>query len=101
MSISKKFDIDWYCDSCNALMNNQTGFKRSGGWWTCAACGFNNDVSLGNTYWDDDSLNSMTQGELNELNKAYDSFDKKNQKKHDEDFLRADYCRGGELTEED
>lgn len=94
------FDMDWYCDNCNTFMNNQNGFNRSGGWWTCAKCGTHNDVSLGNTRWDEESLNSMTTGELEKLNKAYDSFDKKHQKKHSDDFLLADYSRGGDLTED-
>ena len=98
--IKDKFNIDWYCDNCNAYMNNQAGFNRIGGWWTCTECGTHNDVSLGNTIWDEESLDSMTAGELDELNKAYDSFDKKNQKKYSDDFLLADRSRGGDLTED-
>lgn len=32
-------DYDWYCDECNALLNNQAGFNTYGGTWTCTKCG--------------------------------------------------------------
>lgn len=40
--------VDWYCDSCGALLNNQSGFDTSTGEWVCAQCGTSNDVSDGN-----------------------------------------------------
>lgn len=48
-------DCDWFCDNCDAYMNNQPGF-RAGGTWTCAECGEENDVSPENEYdpWNHD-----------------------------------------------
>lgn len=37
--------IDWHCDNCNCLMNNQDGFNTSTGRWVCSQCGYENDVS--------------------------------------------------------
>jgi len=96
-----KLEIDWYCDSCNAYMNNQPGFNRRGGYWTCTECGFRNDVTDGNIYYDEETINSMTPGELNKVNKAYEAFDKRYAKKYSDDYMLADYCRGGDLTEDD
>lgn len=41
-------DYDWYCDNCDAHLNNQIGFSGDGGMWTCAKCGYVNDVGAGN-----------------------------------------------------
>lgn len=40
--------IDWYCDECNAYLNDQSGFNTSSGRWTCSECGYNNDVTENN-----------------------------------------------------
>ena len=39
---------DWYCDNCDAHLNNQSGFTALGGLWTCKECGYINDVSNNN-----------------------------------------------------
>ena len=41
-------DCEWYCDNCDAHLNNQSGFSAHTGSWTCAECGYVNDVSAAN-----------------------------------------------------
>ena len=38
-------DCEWYCDNCDAHLNNQSGFSTFSGSWTCTECGWNNDVT--------------------------------------------------------
>lgn len=49
----KDLDCDWYCDECDAYMNDQPGFS-AGGTWECTECGSINDVSENNIIWDDE-----------------------------------------------
>jgi Zn finger protein HypA/HybF involved in hydrogenase expression len=42
--------ITWYCDNCNAVMNEQEGFTTEHGYWDCTNCGTTNDVTDGNVY---------------------------------------------------
>ncbi|MCI5452469.1 hypothetical protein MR511_01840 [bacterium] len=37
-------NYDWYCDSCNAFLNNQDGFDFDCGTWECTECGCENDI---------------------------------------------------------
>lgn len=49
--LSGSFDdkgYDWYCDECDAYMNNQPGFTAKSGEWTCTKCGSVNDVTEDN-----------------------------------------------------
>ena len=32
-------DTDWYCSSCNAHLNEQSGYESAYGSWTCTECG--------------------------------------------------------------
>ena len=41
-------DCEWYCDNCDAHLNNQIGFSAHLGSWRCAECGYVNDVSENN-----------------------------------------------------
>ena len=55
--MSKKYDyIDWYCDTCDANLNRQTGFTTSSGSWTCTECGARNDVTLDNILDENDAI---------------------------------------------
>lgn len=45
---------DWYCDECDAYLNDQPGFTVAGGTWICAECGCPNNVSEDNVIDDDD-----------------------------------------------
>lgn len=40
-------NCDWYCDECDAYMNDQPGFC-AGDTWICTECGSLNDVSEDN-----------------------------------------------------
>lgn len=37
-------DYDWYCDECNAYLNEQSGFDADCGTWTCKECGYLNYI---------------------------------------------------------
>ena len=39
---------DWHCDNCRVYMNSQPGFTTVSDKWTCAECGYENDVSENN-----------------------------------------------------
>ena len=40
--------IDWYCDHCGALLNNQKHFDDHKYTWKCTKCGFKNSISWDN-----------------------------------------------------
>ena len=48
-------DVDWYCDECDAYLNNQIGFNTSSGRWTCTNCGCENDVTEDNILSDEEA----------------------------------------------
>lgn len=50
-------DIVWYCDGCDAELNRQAGFTTATGTWTCAKCGYENDVT-------DDNILSEAEAEV-------------------------------------
>ena len=43
-------EIDWYCDRCNAYLNNQPGFDDHSYIWKCTECGHKNAISFDNIY---------------------------------------------------
>lgn len=43
-------DDEWYCDGCNAKLNDQPGFTTDYPTWECAECGHDNDVTSANLY---------------------------------------------------
>lgn len=38
-------EIDWYCDRCNAYLNDQPGFDDPHYVWKCTECGHKNSIS--------------------------------------------------------
>lgn len=40
------YQINWFCDKCNAFLNIQNEFTTSLGKWGCAKCGYVNDLTL-------------------------------------------------------
>ena len=50
MKDSRGNGVDWHCDHCDALLNEQRGFTVLGGTWRCKKCGALNDVSEGNVH---------------------------------------------------
>ena len=43
-------DIDWYCDRCNAHLNEQPGFDDHKYTWKCTVCGHKNSISSDDIY---------------------------------------------------
>ena len=54
LSLFDDNDCDWFCDECDAYMNDQPGFTTLFGTWTCKECGATNDVIENNIVDDDD-----------------------------------------------
>lgn len=42
--------IDWWCDRCNALLNEQDGFDDHKYTWVCTECGYKNSISRTNIF---------------------------------------------------
>lgn len=38
-------DVDWYCDNCNAYLNDQDDFDDHLSTWECEECGYENTIS--------------------------------------------------------
>ena len=51
------YDIDWYCDSCDAHLNRQDGFSTVTGTWVCSRCGNSNNVTSENILSSDELEN--------------------------------------------
>ncbi len=43
-------DIDWICDMCGALLNEQDGFDDHKYVWKCKECGYKNSISSSNIF---------------------------------------------------
>lgn len=46
--VTSEFEDDyvfWFCDKCNAYLNNQEGFDRHLQHWVCEKCGFDNNIT--------------------------------------------------------
>lgn len=41
-------DVDWFCDYCNAHLNDQKKFADHKYIWPCTECGFKNSISSAN-----------------------------------------------------
>lgn len=49
--MSERFpEVDWYCDHCNAYLNDQSGFDDRKYTWKCRECGHKNSISRDNIY---------------------------------------------------
>ena len=56
--LSKLFgssEITWYCDGCNSILNDQSGFNTETGTWECKECGYINDVTNDNVFESEDA----------------------------------------------
>ena len=47
-------NVDWYCDQCNAYLNDQSGFTEDRGTWTCTECGYENSITANDIIWEGD-----------------------------------------------
>lgn len=52
-------EYDWYCDECNAYLNDQKGFSTKKGHWKCRECGYDNSISILNTILEEDILPAL------------------------------------------
>lgn len=43
-------DVDWWCDHCNAYLNDQSGFDDHKYIWKCTDCGYKNSISSDNIF---------------------------------------------------
>lgn len=53
-------DVDWYCDRCNAYLNDQDGFDDHKYTWVCAKCGHKNSISATNIYNSEEDFRDST-----------------------------------------
>ena len=45
--MSERFpEVDWYCDRCNAYLNDQPGFDDHHYVWKCTVCGHKNRKNI-------------------------------------------------------
>lgn len=57
-------DIDWYCDRCNAYLNDQPGFDDHKYTWKCTECGHKNSISSDDIYESEEDLETMVNREV-------------------------------------
>lgn len=62
MRMSERFPgIDWYCDRCNACLNDQSGFDDHHYVWKCTGCGHKNSISADDIYESEEDLNFLSR----------------------------------------
>jgi len=54
-------DTDWYCDRCNAHLNDQLDFNDHKYIWKCTECGHKNSISGSNIYESEEDYFSRNQ----------------------------------------
>ena len=52
--------IDWYCDRCNAYLNDQPGFDDHHYVWKCTECGHKNSISSDDIYESEEEFRNYT-----------------------------------------
>lgn len=65
--MKKLNNYDWYCDSCDLMLNGQPGFNANCGTWVCTECGYENTISEDNILSDDELFDYTYSG--------YDSYE--------------------------
>lgn len=61
-NISERFpNIDWWCDRCNAYINDQSGFDDHKYVWQCTQCGHKNSISGSNIYESEDDYRNQNE----------------------------------------
>ena len=113
-------DCDWHCDNCNAPLDDQDGFDPYCGTWECEECGHINQINQDNIIMDlPSSIGGITfmassNSELRDQISDYlystfgcnasdfdfDTDEPLEDEEVDEDFELADFCRGGDLSED-
>ena len=74
--------FDWYCDECNALLNDQPGFSTNSGSWSCKECG---EVNYMN---ENEILSDIEAEEFR--NSGFDSYNEYNADKYSGEGLSVD-----------
>lgn len=111
-------ECDWFCDSCNDLLNDQTGFSYDCGTWTCKKCGHLNYINSANIVYPTvpnnvDSVsffcdeNELRREISDYLEITYGRYPENfgftitnDIKEIDDDFELANFCHGGDLTDD-
>ena len=52
-------NVDWYCDRCNAYLNNQKDFDDHHYVWRCTKCGHKNSISSDNIYMTEEQFRNQ------------------------------------------
>ena len=52
-------DVDWFCDNCDAYLNNQRGFDDRKYIWKCRNCGYKNSISAANIRHEDPVIHNI------------------------------------------
>lgn len=67
-------DFDWYCDECNAYLNEQSGFTEDCGSWTCTECGYVNYINE-NEVLDEEELEEFENSGFDSYNEFVEDRD--------------------------
>ena len=61
--MSERFpEIDWYCDRCNAYLNDQPGFDDDHHYvWKCTECGHKNSISSDDIYESEEDFRNFNK----------------------------------------
>lgn len=54
-------NVDWWCDRCNAYLNDQSGFDDYKYIWQCTECGHKNSISVSNIYESEDDYRNQNK----------------------------------------
>lgn len=55
-------DYEWFCDNCDASLDDQPGFDVNCGIWTCTECGETNFIDESEIIYDDDDEDEVPVG---------------------------------------
>lgn len=67
-------DVEWYCDQCNAHLNEQPGFDDHLPEWRCTKCGFINKLDITEIYDNNEDWNNHKHIDIQKFN---DSIEKR------------------------
>lgn len=60
-------EIDWYCDRCNAYLNDQPGFDDHKYTWKCKECGYKNSISSTNIFESEDEFRNFMSSTIDDI----------------------------------
>lgn len=62
--------VEWYCDRCDAHLNEQDGFDDHLPEWTCTACGYVNNLDINEIYANDEDWDNRRSVDPEDFNAA-------------------------------